>query len=474
VASYASANAATNLANGTLAFTYTIQNGQTDSADLTIATTALGVNSGAIKDLAGNDAVLTLNAGFDADIVVDANRPTVAITSPISGGYINATEANSALIITGTTTGVVDGTQVSVAINGASSTATVTGGVWSVTVSSATLQSFSEATIPVTANVSDAAGNAATQANASFVYDITSPTVSAVAFDSSTNELTISGTDFTNATFDPSKITWDIDGQATTNPDYTFPGGSVSSIVNNTTAKILLSSNALKTTTGFTGSTEDNLDLSAAVITDLAGNSSAATSNLQITLKLYGTDNSDNLFGGSLSDLLSGGFGTDQLYGNGGVDVLIGGGSNDTLVGGSGADVYVFADILIGEGSVAGDASAFGGIDFSVGVDTVNFIPTQGDIFRLDELVFGEMGDTGPLAGEQFKVVTSSSTVLTGLNTAGHGAIAYDNVLNKLYFVQASADATQTLDSLVLDGKAIHIANIVGNDITSAASFIIA
>jgi len=116
------------------------------------------------------------------------------------------------LTISGTTTGAEDGSQVSVTINGVASTATVTNNAWSVTVLAATLQGLTEGTIPVTANISDAAGNAAVQASASFVYDKTTPTVTAVAYNSSTNELTITGTDFTNATFDPSKITWDIDG----------------------------------------------------------------------------------------------------------------------------------------------------------------------------------------------------------------------------------------------------------------------
>ena len=225
--------------------------------------------------------------------------------------------------------------------------------------------------------------------------------------------------------------------------------------------------------TGFAGTLEDNLDFSAAFITDLAGNTSALTSNLQIALSLYGTDNADNLFGGSLADLLSGGYGIDELRGNAGNDTLIGGGSNDTLIGGAGADTYVFADTLIGDGSVAGDAAAFAGVNTSVGVDTINFVAADNDRFRLDEAVFGEMGSAGALASNQFLSVTSSSTALTALNTTGHGAIAYDSTLNKLYFVEAETDTSQTLDALVADGFAVQIATISGNDITSASSFFI-
>ena len=464
--------ASSSLSNGTLSFKYLIVDGQTDAADLTIATNAMDLNSGTIKDLAGNDAVLTLNAGFDAAIVVDANRPTVAI-SPISGGYINATEDDSDLIISGTTTGAEDGSQVSVTVNGVSSTAIVTNNAWSVTVLAATLQGLTEGTIPVTADISDAAGNAATQASASFVYDKTTPTVTAVTYNSSTNELIVTGTDFTNATFDPSKITWDIDGQGTANPDYTFPGGSAVSILSNTSAKVTLSADTLEGMSGFAGTIEDNLDFTLGFITDLAGNASALTNNLNVGLNLFGTENADNMFGGSLNDLLSGAYGTDELRGNGGADTLIGGGSNDTLIGGSGADKYVFADTLIGQGSLAGDADAFGGINASVGVDTINFVLADGDTFQLNESVFGDMGGAGQLASNQFLSVANISTALTGLNTSGHGAVAYDSTANDLYFVEAGANTSWTIDALVNDGFAIKIADISGNDIASASSFFI-
>jgi len=189
-------------------------------------------------------------------------------------------------------------------------------------------------------------------------------------------------------------------------------------------------------------------------------------------LSLFGTENADNMFGGSLNDLLSGAYGTDELRGNAGSDTLIGGGSNDTLVGGTGADTFVFADTLIGQGT-AGDAADFGGVNESVGVDTIQFSTSDGDTFRLYEAVFGEMGNTGQLSASQFLSVANTSTALTGLNTTGHGAIAYDSTLNDLYFLEAGADTSLSLDALIGDGYALKIADISGNDITSANSFFI-
>ena len=377
------------------------------------------------------------------------------------------------MTISGTTTGSEDGTQVSVTINGVASTATVNTGAWSVTVLAATLQAFTEGTIAVTANLADAAGNTATQASASFGYDRTTPTVTAVSYSSFTNELIVTGTDFTNATFDASKITWDIDGAGSANPDYTFPGGSAVSILSSTSAKITLSADTLEGMSGFTGTIEDNLDFAQGFITDLAGNASALTNNLNVALSLYGTENADNMFGGSLNDLLTGAYGNDELRGNNGNDTLIGGGSNDTLIGGAGADTYVFADTLIGQGSVAGDADAFGGVNSSVGVDTINFVLADVDTFQFNESVFGEMGSSGQLASNQFLSVASTSIALTGLNTTGHGAVAYDSNLNDLYFVEIGADTSLTIDALVNGGFAIKIADISGNDFTSASSFFI-
>ena len=79
-------NYSTGSGSKVLSFTYTVQAGDT-SADLDyVNTTALALNSGTIKDAAGNNATLTLptpsasgSLGASKSIVVDAVRPTVTV-----------------------------------------------------------------------------------------------------------------------------------------------------------------------------------------------------------------------------------------------------------------------------------------------------------------------------------------------------------------------------------------------------------
>src|SRR5439155_581634 len=101
----------------TLTFNYTVAAGHT-SADLDyIATTALALNGGTIKDSAGNNAVLTLAApgaagslGGNKNIVIDTTAPTVAGVSSTAadasytvGAVIPVTVSFSeAVTITGT------------------------------------------------------------------------------------------------------------------------------------------------------------------------------------------------------------------------------------------------------------------------------------------------------------------------------------------------------------------------------------
>ncbi|WBO86757.1 Ig-like domain-containing protein [Hymenobacter yonginensis] len=67
-----------------LVFRYIIQAGEQDADGVTLGA-ALNLNSSTIRDVATNDAVLTLtNVGSTAGVLVDAEAPTVVITSPAS------------------------------------------------------------------------------------------------------------------------------------------------------------------------------------------------------------------------------------------------------------------------------------------------------------------------------------------------------------------------------------------------------
>lgn len=103
----------------------------------------------------------------------DVTAPTVTIDGFSDGAVMNATERGTDLTITGSTN-AEDGQTVTVSLNGLDYTGTVSAGAWSATIPAADLNVLSDgSTIPVTANVSDAAGNPAVQANGSFDTDFT-------------------------------------------------------------------------------------------------------------------------------------------------------------------------------------------------------------------------------------------------------------------------------------------------------------
>ena len=103
-----------------LAFSYTVQAGDT-APDLNYkATSSLALNGGTIKDAAGNSATLTLPAVDGSDslagnsaLVIDGSAPTISVAINDGGdGRLNAAEDGS-VAIAGTTSGAEDGQTVS-------------------------------------------------------------------------------------------------------------------------------------------------------------------------------------------------------------------------------------------------------------------------------------------------------------------------------------------------------------------------
>ncbi|MFY0610230.1 MAG: PQQ-dependent sugar dehydrogenase, partial [Hyphomicrobiaceae bacterium] len=103
--------------------------------------------------------------------------PAIAITTPLAGdGILDATEAGVDLTVSGTTTNVEVGQEVTVSLNAQSYTTPVmTGGAWSVDIPAVDLAALTDGIETLTANVSDASGNAAPEAAANLTVDI-SPT----------------------------------------------------------------------------------------------------------------------------------------------------------------------------------------------------------------------------------------------------------------------------------------------------------
>ena len=130
-----------------------------------------------VSDAAGNAATTASQA-----ITVDETAPTIAITSPVAGdNIINKTEAAAGVTISGTATAGsaagVNGQTATITIVDSTNavkdtyTATVTGGAWSVNVTAAQAQGLADGSYSIKANVSDAAGNAATTASQAIAVD---------------------------------------------------------------------------------------------------------------------------------------------------------------------------------------------------------------------------------------------------------------------------------------------------------------
>jgi hypothetical protein len=153
-------------ANGTWSVTIPTADLQALSDSSTFSLTA---------DVDDADGLSAQQASTSTD--TDYTSPTIAIDALGIGAVMNAAEAGSALTITGTTN-AENGQTVTVDVDGTDYTGTASGGTWSVTVPTGDVASLADAaTIAVTANVEDAAGNPATQATTSFDTDLTAPTV---------------------------------------------------------------------------------------------------------------------------------------------------------------------------------------------------------------------------------------------------------------------------------------------------------
>ena len=122
-------------------------------ADLPAGTQTYSVSVG---DAAGNPATATGSFEVNTDI------SAVAINPISNDGYLNATEAQSDLTISGAVSNVPEGNTVTVTLNGVDYTTAVTAGSWSLTIPTADLAALPDGPLTVSASVPDANGNAVT------------------------------------------------------------------------------------------------------------------------------------------------------------------------------------------------------------------------------------------------------------------------------------------------------------------------
>ena len=178
VASFASGDDIT-VANGSLdnmsssdnitwAGTFTpTANTEDDNNTLSLATS--------YTDTAGNAGPAATTPNY----AVETQAPTISSVTASWGTYLNATEDDSDGTVTVVTSLAENGQTVTVALNGTNYTGTVSDNSTSVTVAASGLQALTDgSSYTLTTNVSDAAGNAATEnTGTSFTYDITVPTL---------------------------------------------------------------------------------------------------------------------------------------------------------------------------------------------------------------------------------------------------------------------------------------------------------
>jgi hypothetical protein len=203
-------NYASGTGTNTLTFTYTVQAGDT-SADLDyVATTSLALNSGTIKDAAGNNIVLTLpspaaanSLGANKAIAIDTTAPTQTISSI----DISADTGSSATdFLTATASQTITGTLSANLGASESLWGSVDAGVTYTNISTfvtGTAISWTGATLSGTSSIKievrDAAGNVGTVATQNYELDTTAPTQTVGAIDISADTGS-SATDFLTAT----------------------------------------------------------------------------------------------------------------------------------------------------------------------------------------------------------------------------------------------------------------------------------
>ncbi|NJB38204.1 hypothetical protein, partial [Croceivirga sp. JEA036] len=209
---------------------------------------------------------VTSNAAL---LTVDVTNPVIAIDVVAGDDIINAIEDDAPVTISGTTD-AEDGQTVTVTLNGNLYTTSVTAGTWSLDISAADAQALS-ALETITADVTDRAGNAATQATRDVVHDvdaaitITTPIEGDdIANASEAGDVTISGT--TTAIEDGQVVTVTFDDGV--NPPVT------------TTATV--SGNAWTATDADISGLNNGTITVTADVTDVAGNT--ATDNAPVTL----------------------------------------------------------------------------------------------------------------------------------------------------------------------------------------------
>ena len=374
-----------------------------------------------VSDQAGNPA-----GQATTSVALDRTAPTIAIDTIAGDDRINATEDDSAVIVSGTTTGAADGQTVTVDFGGVSATTVVSSDAWSVSIAAVDVQGLAEGAIAVTADVSDLAGNAATQASASVDYDRSAPVAPVIT-------TPIEGDGVVNAAEDGDVL---VEGTSEANAtvDVSIFDGSNPAV----TAQVTADGSGDWTLTG------DELDVSgldngsltvSATQTDAAGNTSAAATET-ITL--------DNVVAAPVI--------TTPIEGDGLVSAAE---DNDVVVAGGGAEALATVDVSITDGTttVSTTVTADGSGDWTlVGGNELDVSALDNGSLTVSATQTDGAGNTSAAATETITLDNQapSAPVITT-------PIEGDGVVNAAeegdVLVEGTGEANATVDVSITDGS---------------------
>ena len=159
--------------------------GVTDKDDVDPQITAVGENGEYVVTFFGTDFGTDSNEDFsvfvqkfnsDGTIFTETDNPTITLDTISNDDYINATEAGSDLIITGTTKHIEDDQTVTVTLNGNTYTGTVSSNAFSITIPSAAIGDLTDGTTySVEVSTEDIYGNSVNDTR-EIMLDTTPPT----------------------------------------------------------------------------------------------------------------------------------------------------------------------------------------------------------------------------------------------------------------------------------------------------------
>ena len=352
-----------------------------------------------VSDQAGNPATEATHA-----ITVDTHAPTVTINTIAGDDVVSAAEGAGTITVSGTAAGAEDGQLVTLALKTADGsttldtmTAVVSGGAWSIDLPPGATPAFPDGHYLITADVSDAAGNPATEAThtISVAADVDHAPTDIALSHASIDEYSPNGTVVGTLS--------DTDADAGDTASFT--------LLDDAGGRFAIDGDHLVVNSYILLDYEQHTSHSVTVeVADSGGMTFDKAFTIDVNdinpETVGGTATDDTIFGGALDDNINGGDGNDFIVGGAGDDQLGGGTGNDQIVGGDGNDTIWGEDGNDNLGGNVGNDVILGGAgNDTIGGDDGNDSINGGDG---NDTIFGGPGD------DQLGGGTGDDTILGG------------------------------------------------------------